>query len=301
MSYTATVFNVMLSSPSDVRDENAIMREAILDWNTQNSASLKTVLIPISWDKNVTPMMGDRPQSIINNQITEKCDILIAIFWHRIGTPTGKEDSGTIEEIKEVMKQSKHTVVFFSKRDLPHDHDTLQRKKLIILEKELKQKGIIGEYNSIDEFKNKFTRMLTPMVNNMLTPMVNNLEQNNQNMPMARRKNRYLEKIEEAGFFDVMNEIISESASNCGHIDVQYKNIENIIYIGEREFKFPSNHRETQKLRFFVDNILCLKLITERYDVNLSPRRNFDCYELTTFGYDYADSLQKTILAQNKQ
>ena len=89
MSYSATIFQIMIASPSDVNKERQIAREVINDWNLKNTEDKKIVLLPIGWETHSAPVLGDRPQEIINKQILDKCDILIGIFWTRIGTPTG--------------------------------------------------------------------------------------------------------------------------------------------------------------------------------------------------------------------
>ncbi len=43
---------------------------------------------------------GDRPQSVLNEQLVDTADIVIAIFWNRLGSPTGEAESGTLEEIE---------------------------------------------------------------------------------------------------------------------------------------------------------------------------------------------------------
>ena len=43
------------------------------------------------------PQMGDRPQELINKQLVGHCDLLIGSFWTRLGTPTGRAESGTAE------------------------------------------------------------------------------------------------------------------------------------------------------------------------------------------------------------
>ena len=60
------------------------------------------------WSKNVMPEAGDYPQSIINKQILDKSDAIIAIFGNKIGSPTQHYESGTIEEI-ELMIQKRKT------------------------------------------------------------------------------------------------------------------------------------------------------------------------------------------------
>ncbi len=58
---------------------------------------------------------GDRPQGIINNQVVRNCDMLIGAFWTRLGSPTGVEESGTVEEIKWFLKQQKPVMLYYSK------------------------------------------------------------------------------------------------------------------------------------------------------------------------------------------
>lgn len=52
--------------------------------------------------------MGISPQSIINEQILDKCDFLVGVFWKRIGTATDKYASGSVEEIEKHMKLNEY-------------------------------------------------------------------------------------------------------------------------------------------------------------------------------------------------
>ena len=76
MAYAATVFKVMIASPSDVVAERNIVREVLSEWNIINSDKRKMVLLPVSWETHISPAMGDPPQSIINEQILVDCDLL---------------------------------------------------------------------------------------------------------------------------------------------------------------------------------------------------------------------------------
>lgn len=118
MAYAAIVFKVMLALPIDVQEERNVAREVIWKWNNLHSDSKQIVLMPVAWETHVAPTFGDRPQAIINKQILDECDLLIGIFWTRAGTPTGKEVSGTIEEIKEHIQrgQTGHGIFLFCLR-----------------------------------------------------------------------------------------------------------------------------------------------------------------------------------------
>jgi len=93
----------MVASPSEVPQERVIVRDVIAEWNAIHAKDRKTVLMPLGWETHATPEMGDRPQAIINGQLLKDADLLVAMFWTRIGSPTGVAKSGTVEEIETVM------------------------------------------------------------------------------------------------------------------------------------------------------------------------------------------------------
>src|SRR5271165_4568869 len=114
MSFAARVFRVLIASPSDVLDEREIAVQTIQGWNDLNSAERQLVLLPIRWETHTAPEYGRRPQEIINRQIVDHCDLLVGVFWTRVGSPTGKADSGTIEEIERVAGLGKPIMLYFS-------------------------------------------------------------------------------------------------------------------------------------------------------------------------------------------
>src|SRR5579871_1904897 len=93
-------YEVLIASPGDVQAERQIIVECIDDWNAAHSRSSSVILQPRRWELDVYPELGDRPQEIINKQIVDTADIVLGVFWHRIGTPTGQAESGTVEEIE---------------------------------------------------------------------------------------------------------------------------------------------------------------------------------------------------------
>ena len=164
--YKAFVLNVFLASPSDVPEERQIAREIILDWNNIHSASRNIVLLPIGWEHNSYPLTGERPQELINKQVLRNADILIGIFWTRIGTPTGKAISGSVEEIEEHINSGKPAMLYFSKKPLnPDSINQDQYKAVKELKQEYKSKGIVEEFSEINEFKEKFQRHLALILN----------------------------------------------------------------------------------------------------------------------------------------
>src|SRR5713101_1313849 len=100
MPYQATVLPIMIASPGDVLEAREVAREAIHEWNYVNSYSANAVLMPVGWETHSSPELGERPQELINERLLKDCDLLVGVFWTRLGTPTGKSPSGTVEEIQ---------------------------------------------------------------------------------------------------------------------------------------------------------------------------------------------------------
>jgi hypothetical protein len=89
MPYQTATYNILIASPGDIRKERAVARQAIIDWNAAHSESLGVVLRPIDWEMDSYPKLGDRPQALLNRQLVERADVLMAIFRARVGSSTG--------------------------------------------------------------------------------------------------------------------------------------------------------------------------------------------------------------------
>lgn len=166
MSYNATVYRVMIASPGDVASERNIVREVLSEWNIINSDTRQIVLLPVGWETHASPTMGDRPQSIINKQILQNCDLLVGVFWTRIGTSTGEYISGTVEEIEEHIKAEKPVMLYFSGAPVhPDSVDNEQYSELKKFRESCRSRGIFETYNDMNDFKSKFYRQLQLKLN----------------------------------------------------------------------------------------------------------------------------------------
>ena len=148
MAYSATVLHVLIASPSDVEEERRIIERSLHDWNALNAEELGIVLLPVMWESHSAPSMGDRPQGVINRQVVRACDMLIGSFWTRLGSPTGLEDSGTVEEIKWFLKNSKPVMLYYSKAPIPQERlDLKQIESLNTFKASIKDKGLQDAYS----------------------------------------------------------------------------------------------------------------------------------------------------------
>ena len=116
--YKATVIETFIATPSDIVQERALIRDIINEWNIVNSKTRNVILKDLGWENDIYSSFSDgRPQESINKQILEKSDLLIGVFWTRVGTPTGDYISGSVEEITKHINADKPVLLFFS--DMP--------------------------------------------------------------------------------------------------------------------------------------------------------------------------------------
>lgn len=124
MSYPAIVYNVMLSSPSDAGDERKLLRECVNRWNDSHSEHNEMVLLPLDCDNNVPSISAGiedpRGQAVVNSRIVDPSDWLVVVFKNTFWSPTGREESGTIEEIKlfrQTKPQNPISIYFYKETD----------------------------------------------------------------------------------------------------------------------------------------------------------------------------------------
>ena len=165
MPFSATVLNVLIASPSDVQAERQAISEVLYEWNALHAEETGRVLLPVKWESHSAPAMGSRPQDIINNQVVKNCDMLIGAFWTRLGSSTGVEESGTVEEIKYFLKQDRPVMLYYSEAPFERKKvDLTQLQRLDDFKKSIRDKGIQEEYSSIDDLRMKLMRQLTIVV-----------------------------------------------------------------------------------------------------------------------------------------
>jgi hypothetical protein len=164
MPYHALVYNVLIASPSDVPEERAAARQVVNDWNAAHSESTNMVIRTIGWDTDSVPEMGDRPQALLNRQLVERADLLVAIFWTRVGSSTGVALSGTVEEIEHHRNAGKPTLIYFSSANVPHDVDLEQLSAVRAVRKHYEGLGVIQRFKDIDDFRVQFSRQLATLM-----------------------------------------------------------------------------------------------------------------------------------------
>lgn len=166
MAYKATVVPIMIASPGDVIEERDVIRNVVHDWNDVNAQRSKVMLAALGWDSHSSPELGARPQELINKRVLADCDLLIGVFWTRLGTPTGKSPSGTVEEIEEHVALGKPAMIYFSSKPVALESvDLDQYKQAKDIQKAWQQRGLIETYDNIEQFRQKLSKQLQVCLN----------------------------------------------------------------------------------------------------------------------------------------
>jgi hypothetical protein len=278
MSYEAKVFNVMIASPGDVASERNIIREMLYEWNAVHSRVRKIVLLPVGWESHSSPEMGKRPQEIINTQILDKCDLLVGVFWTRIGTSTGKYISGTVEEIEKHIDAGKPTMLYFSEQPARLDSvDSEQYEKLKKFKASCKDRGFYETYDSHSEFKEKFYHHLQIKVNehdiffsNSEKPVQDVIYPSRTQIPQISEEARIL--LKEASM-DNHGTILYVRAFGSTDIQTNGKNL-----IPEQ------NPRIVAQWESALSDLLNTELIVER-------GQKGEVFQVTNLGYQIADMI----------
>jgi hypothetical protein len=165
MSFKGEIFRVLIASPSDLEEERQVATDAVNEWNATHSRAESVVLLPVKWETHSVPETGVRLQGALNKQFVDDCDILVGMFWTRLGTHTGVAESGTIEEIDRFTSAGKPAMLYFSRRLIdPTTIDLKQHEKLREFKSATQRTAITGTFSDTDELRALLGRHLMAQV-----------------------------------------------------------------------------------------------------------------------------------------
>ena len=274
--FSAMCFNIMLSCPSDVSEEKEIFIKNIHEWNSINAEDKQIVIIPMDWENTVYPSSGEYPQEVINKQLLEKADILVAVFRMRMGSPTNDYISGTVEEISKFIEKGKKVLLYYYNGLIEQSEIDSSEKieQYKILQKfkagNTPYKGVYNEYNSAKDFSDKFSEHLQRLMIDIKN--TNNIEKNNKNIPILNSGARLiLEKLKNIP--DDEDQILLKMHNSGSFIGYSYQ-------IGVEEFPKIYNRENMAEFEDGKEQLLELGLLK----IN-STRK--DSWILTSKGYSY--------------
>jgi len=167
-----SLIKLFISYPSDILQELLDAIRLIVDEINKTTGNQGGYRIEtLNWDDDVYSAIGTDPQDAINKQIDDVYDILVSIIWQKLGTPTKRDKSGTVEEInRAISNPSKHFLIYFNTQVEDLDKiDVEELQRINDFKKELSDKGVVyKQFNSIDEFEKQFRLNLTSLISDNL-------------------------------------------------------------------------------------------------------------------------------------
>jgi hypothetical protein len=165
MPFQSRTYRVLIASPSDLPKARRATADAINEWNALNAAAEESVLLPVRWETHAIPESGIRPQDAINRQLVSESDILLGLFWTKIGTATGVASSGTVEEIDQFVASGRPALLYFSNEPIaPGKIDTTRLAQLRDFKRETHEQALVWHFNSDDELRQLVVRHLTQQI-----------------------------------------------------------------------------------------------------------------------------------------
>lgn len=164
---------IFLASPGDVNTERQHVEKVVEEINRTVATALGVMLQVIS-SKNAFPGYGKDGQAILNEQIGKMQDyeLFIGIMWNRIGTPTPRAKSGTVEEfaraVKALMRKHKPKVWFYFRQSPTHlttKEQLKQREEVLDFRAKFQSNGYFRDYKAPAEFRDQLREHLTLWLN----------------------------------------------------------------------------------------------------------------------------------------
>jgi hypothetical protein len=170
MPETIQLFRILLAAPSDVTEERPAVAAAISDWNVLHGDGIGVRVELLNWQTHAHPEAGKRPQAAINRQFADRADVVLAIFWRRLGSPTGKAASGTVEEIERARRRGKRVMIYFSQRRAPENElpDLREQARIERFRRRLERDTLYAIYDDLPGFGAAVRKDLVLMMRDVL-------------------------------------------------------------------------------------------------------------------------------------
>jgi hypothetical protein len=169
------LLRIVMASPGDVAEEREVLDKVIAKLNRSTAADRGVRLEISRWETDAFPgFHPSGPQGLIDSVLqVENCDILIAIFWKRFGTPVPDAGSGTEHEIRAAVeswrqRERPDIMMYFNEKpwnpSTPEEVDQL--RSVLWFKKNFPKEGLWWSYNGVNDFEDKVWNHLTQFLRN---------------------------------------------------------------------------------------------------------------------------------------
>lgn len=293
MSKTVKQYSILISAPADIKDEIEIIKENVNRFNRKIGTTNCINLITKYWRDDAFPETGDTPQNLLNKQIVDDSDAIIAIFWTRFGTPTAEYGSGAEEEIMRLKKIGKQIFLYFSDcKYPPNEIDQEQYNKIKDFKKRNEKDGLYFTYNDLTQFKEmlydhlvqfffkenrrnennesstefneKVLRVFNDKINNEINNAINELTSDNDQI--INKSLKYIIKNHENNLSEIHLKKLYEILDSIKNKNFKNELITNVL----------SQHKSKYTDDFFLNNIWPYKIDSIRYFSHFGIENYFD-------------------------
>lgn len=100
---------VFVTYPADVAQEARLVDNIAQELNATMGGVHKVRMEVIRWERDVRAGVGSDAQEFVNGQLGADYEVLIGVFWSRVGSPTPRASSGSIEEIDIALRRFRNS------------------------------------------------------------------------------------------------------------------------------------------------------------------------------------------------
>ena len=173
MAESVTKLRLFVASTSEFDEERICIRVVVDELNRSIADSQKVTIETVSWDTHAWPGIGTDPQDVINREI-HPSDIFVGLIWKRLGTPTPRAASGTVEEFErayEAWMNRKSPQIFLYFKCTPFFPRSLDEIEALAqvtdFRMRLRDRGVLyWEFQNLAEFQRDFRQHLSSLLLN---------------------------------------------------------------------------------------------------------------------------------------
>lgn len=172
------IINIFLSCTSEIVNEIDHLEHAA---NVINTTRRDLQVNILRFNKNSHPSSGAHAQELIYNQIGDKYDIYLGIFWKKYGSPTKKYDSGVVDEYENAKELGKKIMFYFNTQP-PTSMNEININDFTKIEnfkKKLEKDNILyHQYNGSDSFDSCIIKHLIQQIDEIIEVNESNIMEN---------------------------------------------------------------------------------------------------------------------------
>lgn len=166
MGFEASILKVLTVSPRDTRQEHDAIAKAMYSWNAEYAEQRRTYLAPWHWETRLFPETGRSAQVIVNTQIAEHCDLVIAAFNSSLGSATSEVVSNVARDIIHIHSTGKPIYIYLRAGDFPSKMPEYQVRRVNDFQDQMHTANLLNWYSGIDDLqyqvRKAIERDLTP-------------------------------------------------------------------------------------------------------------------------------------------